>query len=87
MKHAGLKNCCRNLFFFVDISHITLYEDNQSTIKIAYNPGNRRVKHLDIKHYFIQEKLETGVIKVEYVCTRERTDRQYIHKIFGRRFI
>lgn len=37
---------------------ITLFEDNQSSIKVAYNPEHhKRMKHLDIKYHFIREKV------------------------------
>lgn len=50
-----------------------LYEDNQSAIKISVNPGNnKRIKHIDIKHYFIKEKLDKGVIDIKYICTNDQ---------------
>jgi len=34
------------LEFGISVNCITLYEDNQSAIKIAHNPANRKIKHL-----------------------------------------
>lgn len=49
---------------------ITIFEDNQSAIKIANNPeNNRRIKHIDIKHHFIKEKIDTGLVKILHIKT------------------
>lgn len=46
---------------------IPIFEDNQSAIKIAYSPENsRRLKHLDIKFFFIKEKIDNGLVNVLY---------------------
>lgn len=37
-----------------------------------YNSGNSRIKHLDIKNYFVKEKLDAGIINIKYVCTNEQ---------------
>lgn len=75
------------LEFGININCITLYEDNQSAIKIAHNPGNRRVKHLDIKHYFIKEKLDNGIINIEYVCTNEQLGDLFTKPLGGNLFV
>lgn len=52
---------------------ITLFEDNQSTIRIATRPeNNKRVKHIDIKYHFVKEKIDCKVIKVKYVPTKSQ---------------
>jgi len=61
-------------FHLFDVSQpIIIYEDNQSTIKLAHNPENtKRIKHLDIKSCFIKEKIDRGVVKIEYMQTSEQ---------------
>lgn len=50
------------------VDQITLYEDNQSTIKLAHMAtGKSRVKHIDIKKYFGQEKVQRGVIDIKCI--------------------
>jgi hypothetical protein len=45
----------------------TIHQDNQSTIAIALDPvHHQRVKHMDIKHYFIRQKLEEDIVKLVY---------------------
>lgn len=55
------------------ITPITFYEDNQSTMSIATNPKDSgRLKHLDVKHFFVRELLESNLIRVEYVPTSKQ---------------
>jgi hypothetical protein len=48
----------------------TIYEDNQSTIKLSKNPiHSNRSKHIDVRFHKIQELVANKVIKVEYMPT------------------
>ena len=52
---------------------ITLFEDNQEAIKTAKNVQNhKRMKHIDIKHHFIREKIAEGSIKIKYVASEDQ---------------
>lgn len=63
---------------------IVLYEDNQSAINIAYNPeNNKRLKHIDIKHFFIKEKIDLGLINVVHMNTNDQVADMFT-KILGR---
>ena len=45
----------------------TIKSDNQSTIKLAYNPiFHKNTKHIDTKFHFVQEKIQSKEIIVEY---------------------
>ena len=49
-----------------------IYEDNQGCIALARNPVfHSRSKHIDIKLHFLREKIEEGVMKLEYKPTNE----------------
>ena len=49
-----------------------MFEDNQSTTVMAKNPQfHGQVKHIDIRHHFIQEQVANGTIKQEY-CPSNR---------------
>lgn len=60
--------------FNIDLEKpVEIYEDNQSAISIANNPeNNKRLKHLDIKHFFIKEKIEQGLVNVLYIRTEDQ---------------
>lgn len=52
---------------------IQMYEDNRAAICLANSPeNNKRLKHLDIKFYFIKEKIDEGIVKIVYVKTEDQ---------------
>jgi hypothetical protein len=51
---------------------VTLFCDNQGSIKLAKNPTNHsRTKHIDIRHHFIREAVDSKKIQLEYINTKE----------------
>ena len=49
-----------------------LQMDNQSAITVAKNPEHHgRMKHLDLRYYWLREKVESGLISPDYVGTAE----------------
>ena len=49
---------------------MTLFEDNQGAIALAHDRRfSERSKHIDIKHFFIQEQIAIGNFLVEYCQT------------------
>ena len=52
---------------------ITLFEDNQSTIKQAMNlTGSQRTKHIDIRHHFLKQHVADGTVCVKYIPTAQQ---------------
>ncbi len=59
----------RELGFAVD-EPIVADQDNQSVIAIAANPiHHSRIKHIEIKTYYIREKIENKLIQLVYCPT------------------
>ena len=60
---------------YIDVqTPIMIWEDNQATIKLCHNPSAaKRTKHIDIKHHFIREFCEQGLIDVRYIPTGSQT--------------
>ncbi|XP_055590356.1 uncharacterized protein LOC129742481 [Uranotaenia lowii] len=55
------------------VEPVPFHEDNQSTIKIVSNPKDTgRLKHIDVKHFFVRDLVESGCIKVDYVPSAEQ---------------
>jgi hypothetical protein len=51
---------------------VPILVDNQSCIALAKNPEfHSRTKHIDIQYHFIREKVELGVINLEYCPTKQ----------------
>ncbi|KFZ24291.1 hypothetical protein V502_01231 [Pseudogymnoascus sp. VKM F-4520 (FW-2644)] len=56
----------------VHIDTVPLYIDNNSALKLTRNPEfHSRSKHIDVKHHFIREKVEEGVINTQRVDTTD----------------
>jgi hypothetical protein len=57
-----------------DISTVTLFCDNQSTIFISKNSTaeHKVMKHVDIRQKWIQEKIESNEFEIQYVQTNEQ---------------
>ena len=52
---------------------INIFIDNQSTIKIIQNDVEHdRTKHIDIKYYFMKEKLNEGIILPQWIETENQ---------------
>lgn len=64
----------RNLFSelgYETQSASTLYLDNQSAIAVSRNPDHHgRMKHLDLRHYWLRDVCKAGVIDVKYLPTK-----------------
>ena len=52
---------------------VIIYEDNQSAIKVSKNPEQHtRMRHIDVRHHFIREKVSEGTVEVKYLPTHEQ---------------
>ena len=52
---------------------VPLLCDNESAIKIAYNPvQHTKTKHIEIRHHFIREHVAHGDIDLSYVNTKDQ---------------
>jgi len=59
--------------FGVICDKVPLLCDNESAIKIAYNPvQHTKTKHIEIRHHFIRDHVARGDIELSYVCTKEQ---------------
>lgn len=53
-----------------NLQSVTLLNDNQSAIKLAYNPVfHNRTKHIDIRMHFVRECLDKGYLTLSYMST------------------
>jgi hypothetical protein len=59
--------------FDTNLDPTTIYSDNQSCIKIFENPVfHDRSKHIEIKYHFIGDRVQKGVVKLQYAPTNEQ---------------
>ena len=52
---------------------VPIYCDNTSAISISKDPVHHsRVKHIHIRHHFLRENVESGIISMEHCRTEEQ---------------
>ena len=50
-----------------------VWEDNQGAIALANNAGyHAQTKHVDIRHHFIRENVQAGILKIDYIDTKNQ---------------
>jgi hypothetical protein len=62
--------------FGVIFERVPLMYDNTSAISVTKNPvSHKRMKHLEVRHYFLRDHVEKREIKMRYIDTeRQLTD-------------
>nr|GEZ57471.1 retrovirus-related Pol polyprotein from transposon TNT 1-94 [Tanacetum cinerariifolium] len=77
-EYITMSGCCAQILWMrsqltdygVDFNKIPLYCDNRSAIALCYNNvQHSRSKHIDIRHHFIREHVEKGVVELYFVTT------------------
>ena len=57
---------------FTQTTATIIKADNQGCIALAHNPvSHSRAKHIDIRHYFIQERIQRDEIAFQYISTKD----------------
>jgi hypothetical protein len=57
-----------------DVKDNILYQDNKSTILLAKNgrhSSSKRTRHLNIRYFFIKDRVDNGEIRIEHCPTKE----------------
>ncbi|GJZ06453.1 retrovirus-related pol polyprotein from transposon TNT 1-94 [Tanacetum coccineum] len=77
-KYIAMSGCCAQILWMRSqlsdygfaYNRIPLYYDNKSTIALCCNNVHHsRSKHIDIRHHFIREQVEKGVVELYFVRT------------------
>jgi hypothetical protein len=55
------------------VAPATVYQDNQSTIALAEKgySSNKRSRHVNLRYFFITDRVRTGEVVLEYLPTEE----------------
>ena len=52
---------------------LMVYEDNQTCCKLAKHPiSSKRTKHMDIRHAWIREHIDDGMVQVKWIPTQDQ---------------
>ncbi|GJT68287.1 retrovirus-related pol polyprotein from transposon TNT 1-94 [Tanacetum coccineum] len=77
-EYIAMSGCCAQILWMRSqlldygfaYNRIPLYCDNKSAIALCYNNvQHSRSKHIDIRHHFIREQVEKGVVELYFVRT------------------
>jgi hypothetical protein len=69
------------------MNHVPLLCDNESAIKISYNPcEHSRTKHIDIRHHFLRDHAMKGDIVISRVGTIDQLADIFTEPLDERRF-
>nr|GEV38226.1 reverse transcriptase domain-containing protein [Tanacetum cinerariifolium] len=77
-EYIAMSGCCAQILgmrsqlsdYGFAYNHIPLYCDNKSAIALCCNNvQHSRSKHIDIRHHFIREQVEKGVVELYFVRT------------------
>ncbi|GKC01900.1 hypothetical protein Tco_0993510 [Tanacetum coccineum] len=77
-EYISMSGCCAQILWMRSqlsdygfaYNHIPLYCDNKSAIALCCNNvQHSRSKHIDIRHHFIREQVEKGVVELYFVRT------------------
>uniref|UniRef100_A0A0A9YB70 Copia protein n=1 Tax=Lygus hesperus TaxID=30085 RepID=A0A0A9YB70_LYGHE len=80
-EYVSLSTCITEVLFLkqliesilkIKLTNVVAYEDNQTCIKMAKTMETKRSKHIDVRHHFIRELIEKGVLKLLYLPTDEQ---------------
>ena len=75
---AAVQDAIYLRWLFADLGFLqrkptVIYEDNQGCIALTENPVNhKRTKHIDIRHHFVRERVESGDVALKYVATKDQ---------------
>ena len=70
------------------VQPLVLREDNRSAISFSQHPGDhRRTKHIDYRHHFVREKVQSNDIMLEYIETLDQLADIFTKALDSDRFI
>lgn len=81
-EYMALSDSCKEALFIRTLMYellgnycsVTMFNDNQSAHKLCKNAMyHARTKHIDVRHHFIREVVNSSIIDLKYLCTSEMT--------------
>ena len=77
----SLSDACREVCFIqnllaslgYEVDKTTLFGDNKGSLCLAKNPqDHQKSKHIEVRYFFIRQKVEENRVKVQYVNTTDQ---------------
>ncbi|XP_022883371.1 GDSL esterase/lipase 7-like [Olea europaea var. sylvestris] len=94
-EYIAAGSCCTQLLWMKQIlsdyeinrGTMTVFCDNTGAINISKNPiQHSRTKHIDIRHHFIRELVESNVVSLEHIATENQLADLFTKPLDGLRF-
>ena len=71
----------------INMENVPPYCDNESAIKIAYNPvQHSKTKHIQIRHHFLRDHVLKGNILIDHVKTDDQLADIFTKPLDAKRF-
>ena len=66
----------------------TIYQDNEAAIKLCENglASSKRTRHIDIRYFFIQDRIKIGDIQIQYLSTKDMIADFLTKPLIGQQF-
>jgi len=74
----------------IHVPTTTIHQDNKSTILLAENgstSSGKRTRHLDVRYYFVTDKIKNGEVKIEYCPTKDMLGDFFTKPLQGGAFV
>jgi len=74
----------------IHVPTTTIHQDNKSTILLAENgstSSGKRTRHLDVRYYFVSDKIKNGEVKIEYCPTKDMLGDFFTKPLQGGAFV
>ena len=94
-EYIATGSCCTQLLWMQKLlhdcgicqEHLTIYCYNTSAINIYKNPvQHSRPKHIEIRHHFIREFVEDGILTLEFIHTDDQKADLFTKPLDNKRF-
>ena len=71
-----------------DVPPATIYQDNEAAIKLCENglASSKRTRHIDIRYFFIQDRIKIGDIQIQYLSTKDMIADFLTKPLIGQQF-
>ena len=71
-----------------DLPPAIIYQDNEAAIKLCENgiASSKRSRHIDIRYFFIQDRVKVGDIQIQYLHTKDMIADFLTKPLMGQQF-
>jgi len=94
-EYISAASCCTQLLWMkhqledyqINANNISIYCDNTATICLSKNPIlHSRAKHIEIKHHFIRDYVQKGILDIQFIDTEYQWADIFIKPLIVERF-